>query len=239
MNPPNSALWTLGWLLQGGHRAGCSRDAAGGVSRAIPQRLTGDIPCSAGQVDPCGKRDQKCVLRREGHCFKHQRRQRRRKPQRENFTESLLLAHTPPFQRPHCLHRADGETEAEQWGWRPGAPCVRRASAGEALHLPPGDTWQGCCLEAKAQGLGPRARREKAGFLGASRGSDKACRLRQRRGVVETHLANSGAELAGPAPPLGRRRARGKQTHLCRLSPGMLLKKELGRNPWKCFDIWI
>lgn len=35
----------------------------------------------------------------------------------------------------------------------------------------------------------------------------------------ETHLADSGAELAGPAPALGRRRARGKQTHLWQTFP--------------------
>lgn len=122
---------TPGRLLQGPRR-----DVARGVSRAIPRRLTGDIPFSAGQVESRRKGGQKHVLRREGHFFKYQRRQRR-KPQRENFTESLLLAHTSPFQRPHCLHRVDGETEAERWGWRPGAPCVHRASTWEVLHLPP------------------------------------------------------------------------------------------------------
>ena len=94
--------------------------------------------------------------------------------------------------------------EAEWWAWQPGAPVCAKHLQGRRCTSHPGDTCQGCLLEAKAQGLGPRARKGKAGFPGASRRPDKVCGLWQRRRVVKTHLANSSVELAGPAPAPGR-----------------------------------
>lgn len=108
------------------------------VSRDIPRRLTGDIPCALLGKWTHAEREVRVCFKKRGTFFlnsterRHRRRQRRRKPQRENFTESLPLAHMPPFQRPHCLHRAGGDPRQSGGPGSQGPLCARSICRGGA-----------------------------------------------------------------------------------------------------------
>lgn len=170
---------------------------------------------------------------------RHQRRQRRRSPR------GRTLLRACPW---HTCHPSSGLTAfTGQMGTRgrvaglaARGPYVCRASAGEAPHLPPRRHLPGMPPGSESPGPG-------------SKGPKGEGRL--PRGLTQVGQGvRATAEAGGGRNPLGQQQCRARRPSpssrevkskretnpsLADFSPGMLLKKEFRRNPWKCFDIWI